>query len=450
MKITDLNSTGESALVGDTILSARDLSDKYINRTNEQTLNKIEHPELWELYKVSTGDKFVDKNFFNETSALNRTDFIETENSYMFLRSPNNENLSIHNKNFNLIISKSSGIAVDTRVKKICGDNNNVIIFSDVYGIYYSNNFDIDAGIIGTFTKKVLTGGKVNCKYVNDHFIFFQDYAGRTLYFKIHKTELFKIENITGVFETDSLLDIVLINSVDFLANNNLAISTFSPTSDVFIFLENNDIFIYNSVNKIIYKTNHINTNNLSVYENLFNNITTGSVTAFSYYKNSFIITFKKISSAGGVIFIINDNGVKIKQDSALNNKIYNSEPNFSSLLYIDFINKKIITAGVSGSYVIYYNNFSMNNFTTNVFNTLIQYTNFEKINSSETSSTNHIFLNKNPIFFRILNAITMENGSNQYDYFKADFQEGTFPDNFTMPAIVANTQDEYWTKKEK
>ncbi len=451
MNISDLQTT-ESLKIGDTIISANDLSLKYIDRTNIQYLNKIEYPKLWELYKKSTGDRFVDKNIFSTDSATQKIDFIKTENSYMVLQSPTTVNLKFYNNNLNLLSTKSSGISASSVLKKICGDNQYVLICdsgsSTNVKLNYSTNFNIDNQIVGTFTEKTLNN-RVNICFVNNNFIISVLYSSETLFFKLNKTNLSRISEITGVFATDSLLDFVLINSVTFLSTNNLSLTTFSLTSINIIFLENEDIYIYNNTDKKIVKTTQSNPYFLELYENLVSDITTGDISSFSYYKNSFIMSFTRLSTSGSIIIIINDNGQKIKNDSLINTNIQVASTDYfrAKICYTDFINKRIIMSGVSK--IVFYDNFSMNNTNTNVFSLNVNNSSIFFIGNQEYyTSLNNIFINKNATIMRLTEVITLENGSNQYDNFRADFIKGTFPDNFTMPAIVGNTKDKYWTKK--
>lgn len=460
MKITDLKAS-ESSQVGDTILSANDLSNKFIERTNQQTLNKLEYPKLWELYKVSTGDKFIDRNIYTNSTTNTFTDFIETDNRYLFLNSPGTLSFRIFNKhNMNLLSSVSSGITATANIKFLSGDNNHVIInenqiISNTSTIRYSSDFDIENGTIGTFTTKVIDSSVNSANitkvvFLNDYFLICVNYSSsRFIYFKINKTELSDIENITGVFNTDVLLTNVLFDSETFITTNSLAVTTITSINNVF--LENEDIYIYNNSTKAIYKSNHTDPYDIEVYEQLSLSNNSNTLKSIAYYKNSFIMSFIKTNLIlTPVVFLINDNGIKIKQDSSINTVIPN---NNAEILYCDFINKKLITKNTPGGNVeniLYYNNFNMNLKTESVFNVALQSTVFYPISNSSSNNTGSFifYYNKNPIFMRISNAITLENGSNQYDTFKADFIEGNFPDNFIMPSIVGNTKDKYWTKK--
>ncbi len=450
MNISDLQTT-ESLKIGDTIISANDLSLKYIDRSNTQFLNKLEYPKLWELYKKSTGDKFIDKNIFSTDLATQKIDFVETENSYMVLQSPNILDLKFYNKNLNLLSTKTSGLTSNTFLKKICGDNQYILVCDNGnttnVKLHYSTNFNIDNQTVGTFTEKTLNN-RVNICFVNNNFIISMEYGSDTLVFKLNKTYLSRINEITGVFATDSLLDFVLINSVTFLSTNNLSLTTFSLIANSIIFLENGDIYIYNNSDKKVVKTNQLNPYFLEIYENLTSDLASGGIVSFCYYKNSFLMTFIKSGAATShYIFLINDDGVKVKNDSSINNNLDRPAGFCGKLYYIDFINKKIITPGLTN--IVYYNNFSMNEKFINVFNILLSNVSFEMIGIEHFNNTdNNIFMNKNPIIIRIRNGTTLINGSNQYDNFRADFINGVFPDNFTMPALTLNSIDKYWTKK--
>lgn len=453
MKITDLKSQ-ETSQIGDTILSSRDLSDKFLNRTNQLTLNKIEYPELWELYKVSSGDRFIDKKLFNITSSTQRIDFIETENNYMVLQSPNILDFKFYNKNLNLLSSKPSGLISNTFPRKICGDNENVVVFgtgiTGTIDIYYSNNFNIDNEIVGVFTSKVINSSNIYITFVNNDFIISVSYLSNTLIFKLNKNNISRIQEISGDFINDSLLDFILINSSIFISTNNLLLTDFQLSNTSIAYLENGDIYIYNSIDKKVVKTNQSNPYFLEIYENLVSEVISGSISCFCYYKNSFIMVFKKTTaSLTNSIYLINDDGIKIKNDSNINNNIDKPSGFSGELFYIDFINKKIITPGQPN--LVYYSDFSMNTKSYNVFNNTLVNTSFNMIGTESLNQQDlNIFINKNPVFMRIASSLILENGSNQYDTFRADFVLGTFPDNFTMPAIVGNTKDQYWTKKEK
>lgn len=457
MKITDLQTT-ESLKIGDTIISANDLSLKYIDRTNTQFLNKLEYPKLWELYKTSE-DKFIDTTFLSASSAGQVLDTLETDTRYLSLCS-NDMNLTIRDKDGNLLLSANSGISANS-TRFIAGDNDTVIIYD--FGIsnantsiYYSNNFDIKNNVIGTFTTKTITYNTNNsiirnCIFLVDYFIIAVGYSSsRFIYFKINKNNLSDIENISGKFETDVLLNTMLFNSVDFFTNNKFTL----PASNHYVFLENNEIYFYSSMHKTVYKTNQSNPYLLEIYENLSEELKegNGNIKSFAYYKNSFFMSFiHSLYSNTEVTFLINDNNTKIKNSSLIN---YNIPKNSAEVLFFDFINKKIITKsnGNTGN-ITYYNNFNMNSKNYLVFNNRFYAgSSFisiaDTLNIDATSKTH--FHNKNPIFIRSLNLVAnLENGTNSYDTFKADFVKGEFLDNFTMPAINSfNAFDKYWTKK--
>lgn len=465
MKITDLKASATTE-VGDTILSSNDMSKKYIDRTNEQTLNKLEYPKLWETYKQSTGDRFVDRRVYSESSNLNSFDFIETENKYLFLTTGNltGSYLRLLNKNMVLLNSLSNPFLNESgTIKNICGDNENIVIFGSTYtdfNIHYSSDFNIENDIIGTLTKKTFLN-TVSFRYVNNHFIMLHSYdSDRYIAFRINKNELFKLEQITGIFETDSILDFVFINSVDFLLNNNQFITVVDFIHDKIITLENNDVFYYNTDKKIIYKTSLNNFNNLEIWENLSSDIETGGgLNNFSYFKNSFLFIFQSTNNktSSRKIFIFNDNNVKIKQESNLNINIPSGSYG-NNLFFIDFENKNLVTANGHGgtggvNKALYYDSFAMNNKKEIFFNNELSVSNF--IHNTGTndhgrlnSLSLNIFKNKRNVFLSFKNISTLENGSDQYDPFRANFTLGEFPDNFTMPAIQTNEKDKYWTKK--
>ncbi len=453
MNILDLQTT-ESLKIGDTKISANDLSEQYLDRSVSYTLNKNTYPELYEIYKKSTGDKFIDKTAFSNISNNSFTDFIETNNKYLFLNSPATLEFKILDKDMNNLLRVSSGIMPDLSPKYITGDNQNIIINSVNISnarFYYSNNFDIENNIIGTIKTKTInsttdTARITNVVFLNDYFIITISYSSnRFIFFKIYKDNINYLENISGIFNNDRMLSFVIFDNYTINSNNNLGL-TLTSTSN-FIFLENEEIYFYLESTKKVYKFNQNNYFNIEIYDEL---LTTDSndLVSLCYYKNSFIMTFNKVVTANpNVIFIINDNGVKIKHDSTINTNINTGT---SLLLYVDFINKKIITKNDTGN-ILYFDSFLMNNKTESVFNVALNSSNFNAINRNFAPyGTNFkIFFNKNPIFMTLSGNIILENLTNQYDTFKVKFIQGSFSDFYTIPAIVSgNLFDKYWTKK--
>lgn len=465
MKIFNNNLNSDNSLkVGDTLLSARDLSsESFFDRSIEHTLSKDAFPQLYDLYKEERTNYCTDIQKSIATSTSETLSYFSA-GEYDYSYNSSTYSLKIKNRvsgDLN-VVDLTSTSCYDREI--IVGDNK---LFAKFAGaktsvnnkITISTNADLAAGNLGDYQYHEIIPDSFffNVQIMNDHFYVFVAYSNLTS-INIFKCSSFDdVMTITGIKASDDLNDLLVFNSVDFNTNSSPKLA-YSYVS--FILLENENV-IYKPAN-----TNNIYSFNLNNYlsPTLIDTTAYTNNAGYFSYKNDFILFTRDGVNSVSIYAKINNN---VYEKILYNNLPSGTGVNTFNISYIDFENNiflvnKYNSSSVFESTDLWKIDFDSNDvilLSSNPFysNDSVRVT--TKIStgysySSLNNSSNFAFLKmnqqKNYLFFNNDSSLILENGATQFSVVDVILNSDGFLNKFTLSIIPqATDKDKFWTKGE-